>query len=291
MSISKVPPIIIIGMSRSGSNILTRMLEDLGLFVGKKKDRNNEAIFFNRLNIWLLGQCSGGLENPSSIIYLLKDMEARALLVDFIRYIMRTPKAVSFLGLRKYIRYCTPANLDIPWGWKDPRNTYTLPVWLDIFPEAKVIHIYRHGVDVVNSLRVRRKRGLLRLKERHTWIKPLYWLYLMMKFVPTKRRFIDLRCASMEEGLLMWEEYVNEARTHVRKLEDRAIEVRYEDLLTEPNPILKHLVEFCGLRATDRDIERVTMQIKRERAYAYKGNPELEAFATHVAERLRAQGY
>lgn len=284
-------PIIIIGMSRSGSNILTRILEDLGLFVGKKKDRNNEAIFFNQLNVWLLGQCSGGLENPASIRYLLEDKEARALFVDFICYIMKTPKAVSFLGLRKYIRYGTPSNLDIPWGWKDPRNTYTLPVWLDIFPEAKVIHIYRHGVDVVNSLRVRRKRGLLRLKERHTWIKPLYWLYLMMKFVPTNRQFIDLRCASMEEGLLIWEEYVNEARTHVRKLEDRAIEVRYEDLLTEPNPILKHLVEFCGLRATDRDIERVTMQIKRERAYAYRGNPELEAFATRVAERLRAQGY
>jgi hypothetical protein len=285
------PPIVIIGMSRSGSNILTSMLEDLGLFVGKKKDRNNEAIFFNQLNVWLLGQCSGGLEKPSSIRYILEDKEARELFVDFICYIMKTPKAVSFLGLRKYIRYGTPANLDIPWGWKDPRNTYTLPVWLDIFPEAKVIHIYRHGVDVVNSLRVRRERGLLRLKERHSWLKPLYWFYLTMKFVPTNRKFIDLRCASMGEGLLMWEEYVNEARTHVRKLEDRAIEVKYEELLSEPNRILKDLVNFCGLQSTDQDIERVSKLVKKERAYAYRNNPELEAFATHVAERLRAQGY
>src|SRR3972149_7884929 len=285
------PPIIIIGMSRSGTSMLTRMLEALGLFVGQKKTKSHEGVFFQQLNKWLLGQCSGGLEDPASIRYLLEDKEAKALYGEFIRYIMKTPRVVSFLGWMKYLRYLTPASLDIPWGWKAPRNTLTLPVWLDIFPEAKVVHIYRHGVDVVNSLRVRRKRGLLRLKERHTWIKPLYWLYLMMKFVPTNRQFIDLRCASMEEGLLIWEEYVNEARTHVRKLEDRAIEVRYEDLFTEPNPILKHLVEFCGLRATDRDIERVTMQIKRERAYAYRGNPELEAFAIRVAERLRAQGY
>jgi hypothetical protein len=267
------------------------MLEALGLFVGQKKDRNHEAIFFLQLNVWLLAQCSGGLENPSSIRYLLEDNEARALFSDFIRYIMKTPKAVSFLGLTKYIRYGTPANLDIPWGWKDPRNTYTLPIWLDIFPEARVIHIYRHGVDVVQSLMRRREKGLLRLKERHAWLRPLYWFYLMMKFIPTNRKFIDLRCTSMEEGLAMWEEYVNEARTHVRKLEDRAIEVRYEDLLTEPHRILNDLTEFCKLQALDKDIKSVATQIKKERAYAYRGNPELEAFASKVAERLRAQGY
>ncbi len=278
-------------MSRSGTNILTRLLEDLGLFVGRKKDRNHEALFFNQLNIWLLGLCSGGLENPAPIRYLLEDKEVRALVEDFIRYFMKTPRAVSFLGLRKYLRYRTPANLDIPWGWKDPRNTYTLPIWLDIFPEAKVIHTYRHGVDVVNSLRIRRERSFLRLKERYAWIKPLYWFYLMMKFTFTNHRFIDLRCAALEEGFSMWEEYVNEARTHVHKLGDRAIEVKYEDLLTEPNRILERLTQFCRLRVTDKDIERVAKQIKRDRAYAYRGNPELEVFATKMAERLRTQGY
>ncbi len=285
------PPLIIIGISRSGTTMLTHILEDLGLFVGEKKDSNHEALFFLELNIWLLEQCSGGLENPASIRYLLEAKEARALFVNFIRYIMKTPSAVSFLGLRKYLRYGTPANLDIPWGWKDPRNTYALPIWLDIFPDAKVIHIYRHGVDVVNSLRVRSKRKLLRLKERNAWLKAFYWFYLMMKYIGTKRKFIDLRCASMEDGLLMWEEYVNEARTHVHKLGDRAIEVKYEDLLTEPYGILKRLTEFSGLRATDRDIERVSQQIKRERAYVYQGNPELEAFAIKMSERLRRQGY
>ncbi len=89
----------------------------------------------------------------------------------------------------------------------------------------------------------------------------------------------------------MWEEYVNEARTHVRKLGDRAMEVKYEDLSAEPNRILKYLAEFCELKAKDSDIERVTRQIKRERAYSYLGNPELEAFAIKVAERLKGQGY
>jgi len=47
-------PIIIIGMSRSGTSMLTRMLDELGLFVGKKLTKNHEALFFRKINDWLL---------------------------------------------------------------------------------------------------------------------------------------------------------------------------------------------------------------------------------------------
>jgi hypothetical protein len=231
------------------------------------------------------------LENPGSIKYLLRNQEARALFTDFISFIMKTPRAISFLGLIKYLHYRTPVNLDRPWGWKDPRNTYTLPLWLDIFPDAKVIHICRHGVDVVNSLMMRRKRGLFRLKDRHPSLKRLYWLYLMLKFVPKPRLFVDLRCDSLEEGLSMWEEYIEEARAHLNGLKDRAIEVKYEDLLAEPARLLRSISDFCGLRATDKDIQMVASKVKPDRAYAYRGDPELEAFTARVALRLRAHGY
>lgn len=284
------PPVIVIGMSRSGTTILMRMLEELGLFVGRKKTRNNEAIFFQQLNKWLLAQCSGGLDNPTSIKYLLKDEEVRVFFTDFIRYIMKTSSVISFLGWGKYLRYRTPANLDIPWGWKDPRNTYTLPIWLDIFPDAKVIHIRRHGLDVVNSLRARRKRGLSRLKERQAKLRLLYWFYSRLKLIP-RQGGLELRCVSLEDGLAMWEEYIQQARTHLNELKDRAVEVKYEDLLAKPHTVLRHLADFCELRATDRDIERVAPQVKKERAYAYRDDPELAAFTTKVAERLRIYGY
>lgn len=41
-----VPPIIIVGMHRSGTTMITKMLENLGLFVGDQKEINNEALFF-----------------------------------------------------------------------------------------------------------------------------------------------------------------------------------------------------------------------------------------------------
>jgi hypothetical protein len=278
-------------MSRSGTSMLTRMLDDLGLFVGNKLTGNHEALFFREINDWLLTQCSGGLEDPGTIKYLLQDKEARGLFGEFIRFTMKTPHVISYLGFGKYLSLRTPESLDIPWGWKDPRNTFTLPIWLDMFPDAKVIHIYRHPLDIVNSLMTRRKRGLSRLKERHRSFRPFYWYYLMRKFILKNRVFVDLRGGSLEEGFTLWEEYFNEARSHVDLLEERALEIKYEDFLERPFDVLKSVSEFCGLEAPDNEIEKVSQQANKSRAFAYLNNPELKAFSIEIADRLDAYGY
>lgn len=285
------PPVIIIGMSRSGTSMLTRMLDSLGLFCGNKLTGNHESVFFRELNDWLLTQCSGGLENPGVIKYLLRDKEARKLFSEFISFAMTTHRAVSYLGLGKYLSLKTPANLNIPWGWKDPRNTYTLPIWLDLFPEAKVIHIYRHPMDIVNSLMTRRKKGLLRLSEKHKSWKSIYWYYLSEKFIPSKRVFVDLRGASPDEGLLMWEEYMEEARSHINNLGDKAIEIKYEDFLEHPARVLGELSEFTGLKARPGQIEELTKDINKSRAYAYKKDAGLLDFAGKHSTLLKEYGY
>lgn len=285
------PPIIIIGMSRSGTSMITRMLDDLGLFVGKKLTGNHEAVFFREINDWLLTQCSGGLEDPGAIKYLLRDKEARGLFEEFIRFTMKTPHAISFLGLGRYLSLRTPEKLDVPWGWKDPRNTFTLPIWLDMFPQAKVIHIYRHPLDIVNSLMTRRKKGLSRLNERNKMFRPIYWYYLMHKFILKNRVFVDLRGGSLDEGFSLWEEYVAEARSHVDRLGDRAFEIKYEDFLERPGHVLKSLSEFCGLNAADNEIEKAALLANKSRAYAYLNEPELKAFSIKIADRLDTYGY
>jgi hypothetical protein len=286
------PPVIIIGMSRSGTSLLTRMLESMGLFVGKCKDSNNESLFFVDLNEWFLEQCSAGLENPCPIKYLTEDDVMRKAYVDYLRDIMKTPRVVSYLGLTKYLAYGSPDKIDRPWGWKDPRNTYTLPIWLEVFDGAKVLHIYRHALDVINSLRVRRNRGLSKLKGKEGWFKPFYWFYLMYKYVPNKR-ILDLRCSSIEEGLLMWEEYMTEARKHVRNLKDRSMEVRYEDLLNDPVTILKEIADFCNLKTTEHVLKSVAGMANKNRAFAYLKDPELKAFASKpdVITKLKELGY
>lgn len=286
-----VAPVIVIGMSRSGTTMLTKMLDELGLYAGKKLTDNHEAVFFRKINDWLLAQCSGGLENPGVIRYLLEDAEARELYAGFVEFTMKTPKAISFLGLGDYLKYRTPAALDVPWGWKDPRNTFTLPVWLDIFPGAKVIHIYRHPLDIVSSLRTRRKKGLSRLKEKGGLSGTLYRYLLVRRHIGTGKVFTDLRGASLEEGLLMWEEYMAEARKHVAALGERAVEFRYEDLIGDPVSVLKTLSDFCGLCPAPASIEKAAGGVNESRRLAFMKDPELKEYSARISDRLKIYGY
>lgn len=41
-----IQPIVILGMHRSGTTMITEILEQLGLFVGDQKDDNCESLFF-----------------------------------------------------------------------------------------------------------------------------------------------------------------------------------------------------------------------------------------------------
>ena len=52
----KYNPIIIIGMHRSGTSMLSKILEYSDIFLGNNKDINNEALFFKNQ---CLGYASG----------------------------------------------------------------------------------------------------------------------------------------------------------------------------------------------------------------------------------------
>lgn len=288
MSTGATPPVIIIGMHRSGTSMVARMLEELGLFVGDRKMADHEPYFFLGLNDWMLRQCGGAWDQPEPIRHLLENGEVRALAGDYIRYLMQTPRAVSFMGWRNYRQYRTPCNLDLPWGWKDPRNTYTLPLWLDLFPGARVIHIYRNGVDVASSLKVRTERALERTKALHERRKKLR-LYGLR---PKRGGFTgSLRCASLEGGFDLWESYLAEAHEHVLNLGERAVEIRYEDFLAEPHEHLASLTGFCGLSPGKAAIAATAHRVDKNRAYSYRRDSALQAFAEEKSVRLKARGY
>ena len=288
MKQNKFQPVIIIGMHRSGTSMVSRLLEELGLFMGVKKQRDHESIFFLDLNNWLISQSGGSWDNPQPVHRLLEHTEARELAEDYIRFIMSTPRMTDYLGWKNYLSYRISGGPDFPWGWKDPRNTFTLPLWLDLFPAAKVIQVYRNGIDVANSLFVR-ERGRFRSRPQLTKHRYKKLLYVMR---PKRGGFADsLRCASLEGGFSLWEEYFNEARLQMQRLADRGVEVRYEDLIEDPLTVLSSLAQFCGISTEACSISRAAAQIRSSRAYAYRNKPELQDFSEGVSSRLRIYGY
>ncbi|WP_297444278.1 sulfotransferase [Desulfurobacterium sp.] len=147
------PLVIIIGMHRSGTSMLSRILGKLGIFMGWKKEQNNEALFFLRFNDWVLKQAHASWDNPYN--YTLAGPDFRELMTELANKYIKSIRRVQYLGFPDFFKYRSLKELDFPWGWKDPRNTFTLDIWLKVFPNAKIIHIYRNPIDVAESLRKR----------------------------------------------------------------------------------------------------------------------------------------
>lgn len=280
-------PIIFIGMHRSGTSMLGRLLESLGLFTGTRQDENSEAVFFQQLNEWLMTQCGARWDMPEATRYLWGNEDLLSWIDDYLRYLLDSPRAIQFLGFRRYLTTGGVTRLNMPWGWKDPRNTFTLPMWLRIFPEAKVVYIERHGVDVAQSLRVRSRKGFVNTTRKYRKYRPIVSLR------PKRGGFIESpRCASLEGGFSLWQEYTDQATEVMQQLPNhRLLKLRYEQVLEDPVPCLRASAEFCGLDVSNQTLEAVTAGINGSRAYSYLHEPDLRDFARDHQVELTNRGY
>ncbi|MEM7310975.1 MAG: sulfotransferase [Planctomycetota bacterium] len=279
-------PILILGMHRSGTSMLTSMLADLGLFLGKRLDSNHESTFFQGLNDWVLRSAGGSWERPEAIDELLTKPKLRGLTRDYLDGMLRSPRVASFLGLAAYLKHRRPMELPGPWGFKDPRTTFTLPLWLELFPDARVVHVRRHGVDVASSLKTRQERSLAHAAEVHAKRRGLYWLR------PKRGGFAHtVRALTLAGGFALWEEYMREADRHLAQLGERACDVRYEDFLAAPERELTRAAEFCGLTPSADEVRRITAGVRPDRAFAWRKDDELVRFGAEVEARLAECGY
>jgi len=88
----------------------------------------------------------------------------------------------------------------------------------------------------------------------------------------------------------MWEQYVEKAREQCAELGERALEVRYEDLLITPERVVPTIASFCGVTAPalhDAPLDG----LDPGRALAFRRDPTLAAFADSARDVLARYGY
>ena len=66
-------PIIVIGMHRSGTTLLTKLMEKGGVFWGRQKDEYNESIFFQDLNERLFSMANATWDHPEPVKAFMAD--------------------------------------------------------------------------------------------------------------------------------------------------------------------------------------------------------------------------
>ena len=140
-------PTCIAGMHRSGTSMVAKLLQVCGLFLGPEEelgfDSNNgephfENVQFVALNDQILSRLGGSWNDPPELPTGWEDRPEIGALTGQAKQLIK--------GLR----------VQCDWGWKDPRNSLTLPFWRRIVPDLRLVICLRNPLEVAHSLR---KRG------------------------------------------------------------------------------------------------------------------------------------
>jgi hypothetical protein len=269
-------PLIILGMHRSGTSMLARMLETCGLFVGATLEENHEPPLFRKINDRLLALAGASWTQPQRFLERLNSSS----FVDQCRGIAETMLSEGFgkhfLGLHGPRKLLGAPIVD--WGWKEPRTCLTLPVWRAIYPEARYAHIVRHPLDVALSLRARQERKERAEAER--WSHP--------------------ECLDMERNLRLWELYVGaaccsdfttETPRHGEDKSNAFLDLRYEDLLENPSARLREVTSFACMEPSEDTLQRAAATAVVERVRRFKKGDPVDEWTALVRAMPEARRY
>jgi len=209
-------PIIIGGSGSSGSTLLISILNRHPLIAGGPElSLLNKSYFFDNPYIKIKkeskkitkkGLCTNGwflypkihfkkyIYSDKEFQNLIEKAESQKELLDnfFIQYLLKKQKSI--------------------WAEKTPSNSYCFKQLLELYPKARIIHIYRDGKDVITSLI---KRGM------SPYFASMLWLY-------------------NTSFALMFKNHPN------------YYEIKYEDLVGNPKKVIVELCNFLNIDFSEK---------------------------------------
>lgn len=268
----RTDPVVVLGMHRSGTTLLTRILSRLGIFMGHKLQATHEPIFFRDLDNEVLSIAHAAWDMPLNVSYLLENDEYKQRIIKYMISKVSSLKFIySYVGLKNTWRYFGPPK--IRWGIKEPRMTILWPLWKEVYSDAAFIFIHRNGTDVATSL-YRREQRFLNIVEPGSWY--------------------SLRCRNLARAFELWEEYHALFLQHVADTGECPIHVlSYENLLADPVKEMNKIGEFLGIRFDSKLIGKATSDIDSSRRYAFPKDEELVTFHNKIknSKFMRRFGY
>ncbi len=172
----------------------------------------SESRFFLNLNEELLLKTGASWYRPAPFLRQMDQLKQSRKTVESLRAACLSRRSERFLGRRRWREYGSILDQPCHWGWKEPRTCLTLPLWLKVFPAAKIVFIVRNGVDVSDSL-VRREKRII---DRHWFGRARYYLRSMTLRHPSAN---SLSGFNHTEGFALWEQYIEAALDAIGELD------------------------------------------------------------------------
>ena len=209
-------PVFVIGHARSGTSILTRLLRKY-LMINFGTESQFLVRFYNRLDQY------GDLSKDENARTLIDDISKERFFakcrrnfnfdIDTNRVFNEAPERSYPVFVDTMFRHFSDFRKFPRWGDKTPEYINHLPIIHDMFPKAQYIHIVRDGRDVAMSI-------------------------FRTHFGP--KNFV---IAAQE-----WRQQMLEAKSFFQEMPtEQYIEIHYEDLIQDPEPMLLKLRDFLQI--------------------------------------------
>jgi hypothetical protein len=232
------PPVLIIGAHRSGTSATARALELLGLQIGQRLDSHFESRELQKLHEDYLRRVGAAWHNPAPFLKQIQTVEGERDCAEYLRSNVDAHFARIFgyqsnpIGLWLRLRL----KLGAAWGWKEPRTTLFAPVWLKIFPDARVLHVVRDPLAVAESIREREVK-------------------FQASGDPPTPNLADLNyCRQLVETYVRAGERLADSGNYER--------LQFEELQANPPAMFEQLAKFCDLRPSTGQVANAAASIR-----------------------------
>ncbi|MBI1756281.1 MAG: sulfotransferase [Fimbriimonas ginsengisoli] len=217
--------IIVLGMPRSGTSLLAKLLLDCGLDFGTLAEMARPHELDNPDGYW---ENVRVINLNKAILAVLGGSEVAPPNVS-----PGWSKDPKMRDLKRKARDLV-ADLSGPpyWGWKDPRTMLTLELWQAVLPDARYAFIFRNPFEVALSF-----------AKRNDYLR--------------QQDFVGLH-----HSVMLWRLYHEVALPLLPP--DRTVFVSYGRLMSDCAAELPRIVEATGLPATEGQIVAARQSVKPE---------------------------
>jgi hypothetical protein len=248
MNDQSIAPVLIGGVGGSGTRVVAELLMAMGFFLGDNLNKSNDFM---------------GSSLMPEIRKLMHrySVKTNKVINHYINTELLEIKRVISSGFVGHSTYCG-------WGWKIPTNFFILNNVNTCFPEARYVHVIRHGLDMAYSSNQNQLHN---------------WGFYFNVFV---KNYASLAHASLKYWLEANHYAINQG---ILLMSNRFHVVNYDDLCDDPLNTIAELARF--LKVDQKKIKKLATLIHPSASRLVCRQERAKVFSQEDIDAVQAFGF